>query len=78
MKLKSFLISLESFVLATAFFYWLGSFFDISWLQFQYEYINDSNEFYLSIGSFVPVLIGLIISFITEKLYIYKYSKQDY
>ena len=78
MKLKSFLISLESFVLATAFFYWLGSFFDISWLQFQYEYINDSNGFHLSIGSFVPVLIGLIISFIAEKLYAYKYSKQGY
>ena len=75
MKNKGFLVTLGSFVLSTVFLYWLGEWFDISWLTFQYKYINNSTEFYLSIGSFTPLLIGLIICFIAEKIYMNKYAK---
>lgn len=74
MQIKSFIVTYGSFIVTTTILYFLGDVFNISWLQMQYEYRNVSNEFYLSIGSFVPILIGLIISFMTEKIYIYKYT----
>lgn len=74
MQIKSFIVTFGSFIVTTTILYFLGDVFNISWLQMQYEYRNVSNDFYLSIGSFVPILIGLIISFMAEKIYIYKYT----
>ncbi len=74
MQIKSFIVTFGSFIVTTILLYFLGHLFIISWLQMQYEYRNVSNEFYLSIGSFVPILIGLITSFMAEKLYTYRYT----
>ena len=72
MKLKGFTVTFGAFALATAMLYMLGYVFAIPWLSLQYEYTNNASGFFVSIGSLAPLIIGLLISFIAEKLYIYK------
>lgn len=73
MKLKSFIVTFGSFALITALLYSAGNIFRIPWLTFHYEYTNNANGFSISTGSFVPLIIGLIISFFAEKIYIFKH-----
>ncbi|MEH7114757.1 hypothetical protein V7124_20725, partial [Neobacillus niacini] len=72
MKLKSFIVSFGAFVLTTTILYLIGYIFTIPLFMFQYEYTNNVNGYFISIGSLVPILIGLVISFISEKIYLYK------
>ena len=76
MKLKGFIVTFGSFALTTALLYLLGYVFTIPWLMFQYEYINNASGLFVSSGSIVPLIIGLVISFIAEKIYIYKYRQK--
>ncbi len=76
MKLKGFIVTFGSFALTTAFLYLLGYVFTIPWLMLQYEYTDNASGFFVSIGSLVPLIIGLLISFIAEKIYIYKYRQK--
>ena len=73
MKLKGFIITFGVFVLTTTFLYLLGHMLTVPWLMFQYEYTNNDSGFFISAGSLVPLLIGLAISFIVEKMYLYKH-----
>ncbi|MEH6908268.1 hypothetical protein [Neobacillus drentensis] len=70
MKLKRFIVTFGSFALTRALLYLLGYVFTIPWLMFQYEYTNNASGLLDSAGSLVPLLIGLVISFIAEKIYI--------
>ena len=72
MKLKGFFVTFGSFALATTLLYLVGYVFTIPWLMFQYEYTNNASGFFISAGSFVPLIIGLAISFIAEKVYLYR------
>jgi hypothetical protein len=33
-----------------------------------YEYVNESNGFHIEMGSLIPLIIGLIASYISEKI----------
>jgi hypothetical protein len=76
MKLKGFIVTFGSFTLTTALLYLIGYVFTIPWLMFQYEYRNDTSGFFVSTGSLIPFIIGLLISFIAEKIYTYKYRQK--
>ncbi|WP_260287506.1 hypothetical protein [Peribacillus aracenensis] len=73
MKLKSFIVTFGSFVLTTGMLYLVGHMFTIPWLMFHHEYTENGNGFFISAGSFVPLIIGLIVCFFAEKIYIYKF-----
>ncbi|WP_318509229.1 hypothetical protein [Bacillus sp. T3] len=74
MKLKSFIVAFGSFVLTSTLFYLVGYLFTIPWLMFQFEYTHNPNGFFVSTGSLIPIIIGLVVSFIAEKYYLYKYG----
>ena len=76
MKLKSFIVAFGSLVLTTTLLYLIGYIFTIPLLMFQYEYKNNVNGFFISTGSLIPIMIGLVISFISEKIYLYKNRKK--
>lgn len=76
MKLKSFIVTFGSFVLTTGMLYLVGHMFTIPWLMFNHEYTENGNGFFVSTGSLVPLIIGLIVSFFAEKIYIYKYRQK--
>jgi len=69
MKFKPFLFSFGTFIGSTAILYGIGYLFHISILMFHYEYINEKTGTSLTVGSLLPVVIGLILSFIVEKTY---------
>jgi hypothetical protein len=39
-----------------------------SWFMFHFEYVNDLNGLYIEMGSLAPLIIGLIVSYLTEKM----------
>jgi len=69
MKFKPFLFSFGTFIGSTAILYGIGHLFHISILMFQYEYINNKTAIYFTFNSLLPIVIGLILSFIVEKRY---------
>ncbi|MET1178378.1 hypothetical protein ABG775_10520 [Peribacillus simplex] len=73
MKLKSFIVTFGSFVLTTGMLYLVGHMFTIPWLMFHHEYTENGNGFFISAGSLVPLIIGLIVCFFAEKIYSYKF-----
>ncbi|AIM14888.1 MULTISPECIES: hypothetical protein [Neobacillus] len=77
MKLKGFIITFGSFALTTSLLYFLGSVFTIPSLMFHYEYTHDAGGFFISIGSsLVPIIIGLVVSYIAEKMFLYRERKK--
>ncbi|WP_160723714.1 hypothetical protein [Bacillus sp. USDA818B3_A] len=70
MKIKSFIVSFGSFLLTTALLYLVGYTFTIPLFMLHYEY-TDTNGFFVSTGSLVPLIIGLVISYIAEKIYLF-------
>ncbi|MBA9027306.1 hypothetical protein [Peribacillus huizhouensis] len=76
MKLKCFIVTFLSLVSTTVMLLLIGHLFSIPWLMFHLEYINNSNGFIISTGSFVPLIIGLIVSFFAEKIYVNKYRQK--
>jgi hypothetical protein len=69
MKMKPFLFSFGAFVGSTAILYGIGYLFHISILMFHYEYINNKTGTSLTVGSLLPIVFGLIFSFVVEKTY---------
>lgn len=67
MNVQRFIIAILSFAVTTGFLYMIGHVWTISPLMFRYEYQNEANGFSITCGSFLPVLIGLTVSFIVEK-----------
>lgn len=72
MKLKTFLAAFSAFITSTTVLYLIDYIFTIPWLMIHYDSTNNESGFYLSIGSFVPLLIGLGISFSAEQIYVMK------
>lgn len=75
MTFKSLVVTLGTLFLTTGLLFLIGHIFTIRWLMFYYEYSADAEGFYISGGSMIPLIIGLIFSFIAEKIYVYKYSQ---
>ncbi|MED4228170.1 hypothetical protein [Neobacillus cucumis] len=72
MKLKSFIVTFGLFILTNL----IGYVFTIPTLMFHYEYTDNTNGFFITTGSLVPIIIGLVISFISERIYIYKHRQK--
>ncbi|MGG3563366.1 hypothetical protein ABES03_17375 [Neobacillus rhizosphaerae] len=72
MKFKKFLVGFSTFVIATGLLYAIGHLFKIEWLMFHHKYELNVNSFYVETGSLVPFIIGIFLSFIAEKIYVYK------
>ncbi|MGP7816437.1 hypothetical protein [Niallia sp. 01092] len=73
MKCKRFIFTFPTFVLTTGLLFLVGYVFTIPWLMLHQEYTDNANGFFVSTGSILPFIIGLIVSFFAEKLYVYKY-----
>ncbi|MDN7243045.1 hypothetical protein QWY14_14670 [Planococcus sp. N028] len=67
MNIQRIGIAALSFSATTGLLYLIGHIWTVSSLMFHYEYQDEANGFSLTCGSFLPVLIGLGASFITEK-----------
>lgn len=76
MNLKSFIITFGSFVLTTALLYLIGYVFTIPMFMFHYEYTNNANVFFMTTGSLLPIIFGLVLSFFAERVYLYKQRKK--
>jgi hypothetical protein len=76
MKVKSFIVCFGSFILVTALLYVVGDLFTIHWLTFHYEYTNGAKGFSIFAGSLTPIMIGLVVSFFAEKIYIFKHRQK--
>ncbi|RDU38867.1 hypothetical protein DRW41_04735 [Neobacillus piezotolerans] len=72
MKLKSFIVALSALVGTAGILYLIGHIFEISPFMFHYDFTSDSGGFNMAAGSFLPVLIGLLASFVAEKYYLHK------
>lgn len=72
MTLNGFMVTFGSLLLTTILLYLIGHMFQIPWLMFQHEYTNGPKEFHIYIGSLTPLIIGLIVSYFAEKIYMYR------
>lgn len=75
MRVKSFLVTFFSLAVTTGVLYTIGHLFTIPFFMFHHEFANDLNGFFVSAGSFAPLIIGLIVSFFAEKMYVSRYRK---
>ncbi|WP_010632573.1 hypothetical protein [Sporolactobacillus vineae] len=76
MKLKRFMVGLCSFALTSGFLYFVGYLFAIPFLTLHYEYVNDAHGFFFSINSILPLIVGLIVSYFAEKIFMKKHQKK--
>ncbi len=76
MNVKSFLVTFLALVLTTSVLFFIGHTFTIPWLMFHHEYRDFEDGFTISTGSFVPLIIGLIVSFIAEKIHVYRNAQK--
>ncbi|WP_413298796.1 hypothetical protein AA0X95_14050 [Bacillus sp. 1P10SD] len=76
MNFKKFLVGFSTFVIVTVFLYAIGHLFKVEWLMFHHIYEENANGFSVETGSLVPFIIGIFLSFIAEKIYVYKNQAQ--
>lgn len=74
--IKRLSVTLGSLILVTGLLFAIGHLFSIRILMFHYEYTNDKSGLYVSGGSLLPIVIGLIASYFAEKFYMYKSQKK--
>ncbi|NRD79146.1 hypothetical protein HPT25_17450 [Bacillus sp. BRMEA1] len=67
-----FIVTFGTFILSTGFLYLVGHTFHIHWLMLHNEFTNNENGFNTSIGSLTPFILGLIISYFAERIYLHK------
>jgi hypothetical protein len=72
MKLRSFIVGFATFVFTTACLYIIGYIFKVPLLMFHQKFTSNANGFSFSMESLFPLIIGLVISFIAEKIYLNK------
>lgn len=72
MKFKKFLVGFSTFLIATALLYAIGHLFKIEWLMLHHKYVVSENGFSIETGSLIPFIIGIFLSYIAEKAYVYK------
>jgi hypothetical protein len=75
MTFKSFFVTFSALVLTTGILYLIGHAFTVPALMFSYESNNSAKGFDLTAGSFLPLIVGLIVSFFAEKFYTQKLAK---
>ncbi|MED4285488.1 hypothetical protein P4679_26535 [Priestia megaterium] len=75
MVFKKYIVSFLAFILSTSLLLFIGHTFKIPILMFHYEYVNNKDEMMFATGSLLPFVIGLIVSYITEKTYIHRHQK---
>jgi hypothetical protein len=76
MSIKSLVVTLGTLFFTTGLLFLVGHIFTIRWLMFSYEYTSDAEGFFISGGSIIPLIVGLISSFIAEKVYTYKHNQK--
>lgn len=76
MKWRSFIVAMTALVLTTSLLYGIGELFNISWFIFHYEYVDIENDYRVTAGSVIPFFIGLLASYISEKIYEYRYKQK--
>ncbi|PLR78333.1 hypothetical protein CU633_05860 [Bacillus sp. V3-13] len=76
MKFKSLIVTLSTLVVTTSLLFLIGHLFTIPLLMFRYEYTNNASGVFISTGSIMPLIIGFIISFFAEKIYVHKYRQK--
>lgn len=74
MKLKSFLVTFGTLVIVTGSLFLIGHMYSISLLMFDFKFVNSSDGFSLSSGSYFPLIIGLVACFFAEKIYVRRYK----
>ena len=69
MDRKSFLLTFSTLIGMTGFLYIIGHLFSIKSLMFRFYYVNSEEGFLFTSGSFLPLVIGLLASFMVEVWY---------
>lgn len=69
---KRVIVSFLSFVLISLSIYCIGHMFTIPVLMYQYEEIDNINGYYTQSGSMIPLVIGWIVSFFVENIYVHR------
>lgn len=77
MTFKSLVVTLGTLLVTTGFLFLIGHIFTIRWLMFSYEFYADDEGFFISGGSMIPLIIGLVFSFLAEKFYVYKHGQKN-
>ncbi|OZI11733.1 hypothetical protein CEW92_10575 [Bacillaceae bacterium SAS-127] len=76
MKRNRFVVAFSAFMLTTGILYFIGHLFTVPLLMFRYEYINYEDGYLISTGSIMPLILGLIISYCVDKVYMHKYRQK--
>ncbi|PGS55856.1 hypothetical protein [Bacillus sp. AFS041924] len=74
--LKRLGVSFGSLILITGLLFAIGHLFSIPILMLNYEYTNDESGFFISVGSLLPIVTGLVVSYFAEKFYVYKHQQK--
>lgn len=72
MNAKSFAVTFLSLAATTGILYFIGHWLSIPSLMFHHEFTSSQNGFVMTTGSLLPLLIGLIVSFFAERIYVNK------
>ncbi|MFP3387510.1 hypothetical protein [Brevibacillus sp. SIMBA_040] len=72
MNAKSFAVTFFSLAATTGLLYFIGHWLTIPSLMFHHEFTSGENGFMMATGSLLPLLIGLIVSFFAERIYVNK------
>ncbi|TFE01895.1 hypothetical protein [Jeotgalibacillus sp. R-1-5s-1] len=75
MKSKGFIVGVASFAVITLLLYLAGDVFQVPLLMFHNEYMNSTNGQIVSSGSLIPVVIGLSLSVLIQRIYINRYAQ---
>lgn len=69
MNAARFLVAFLTLMGTTVGLYLLGHALSIPWLMFSHEFANDAGGFHYSVGSLVPLIVGVIASGVAEAIY---------
>lgn len=74
---KGFFVGLAAFIVTTVALVLIGQKFAIYWLTFSYTYDNQAEGLYFTVEPVMPLILGFMMSMITEWIYIRNSSKKD-
>ncbi|QDQ02642.1 hypothetical protein FOH38_20505 [Lysinibacillus fusiformis] len=69
MRKEEFVKCLALFLFSTGFLYGVGETYNVTWLQFQFLGEFNESGFYVSFSSLIPLLGGVLIVALYEKLF---------
>ncbi|RFU62887.1 hypothetical protein [Peribacillus glennii] len=76
MKSNRYFVAISTLVLTTGVLLLIGYIFTIPLLMFRYENTDEANGVFVSTGSIFPFIFGLGVSFLLDKIYVYKYHRK--